>query len=222
MAEQTQTTGVQTLIDRLKAEGVTAGEDQAKALLAEARREADRTVADARREAETIAVDARREAGRTHKAGEEAIRQAVRDAVLTLREEVADKFHARLDRLVGQVMAEPEFLRRLILVIAAKSLPEAEGDRLEVEFPVPPAEIDLIRRDPDEWRQSDLGRFVSGLAAETLREGLTFGSGDQARGLTVRVVDQDVLIDLSSEAVTALLYRYLLPRFRALMEGIDT
>lgn len=222
MAEQTQTTGVQTLIDRLKAEGVTAGEEQAKALLAEARREADRTVADARREAETIAEEARREAARTRKAGEEAIRQAVRDAVLTLREEVAEKFQARLDRLVGQVMAEPEFLRRLILVIASKSLPESEGKLLEVELPVPPAEIDRIRRDPDEWRQSDLGRFVSGLAAETLHEGLTFGSGDHTHGLTVRVVEDDVLIDLSDESVSGLLYRYLLPRFRALMEGIDS
>ncbi len=222
MAEPTQSTGVQGLIERLKAEGVTAGEEQAKALLADTQREADRTVAEARRQAETILEEAYLEADRTRKAGEEAVRQAVRDAVLTLREEVAGRFQARLRRLVGQAIEDPEFLKRMILVVALKSLPESEEQLLEVQLPVPPVEIDRIRRDPDEWRQGELGRFVAALSAETLREGLTFGAGDHAQGLTVRVVEDDIQIDLTDEAVGELLYRYLLPRFRALMEGIES
>jgi V/A-type H+-transporting ATPase subunit E len=219
MPEPSESAGVQGLIERLKAEGVSAGEAQARGLITEAQREADQIVARARQEADAILEEAHHEADKTRKAGEDAVRQAVRDAVLTLREEVAERFRSHLKRLIGGALSDPEFLRRMLTVVVQKSLPEEEK-RLEVLLPGLGADADQIRRDPEEWRQTELGQFVSSLAADTLREGLSLGTSDG--GLRVRVIDDDVEIDLGEEAITDLLQTYLLPRFRALMEGIGT
>jgi V/A-type H+-transporting ATPase subunit E len=53
-----------------------------------------------------------------------------------------------------------------------------------------------------------------------LREGVTFGvANDGESGIRVCLVDQDARIDLTESAISELLLRHLLPRFRALLRG---
>ena len=60
--------------------------------------------------------------------------------------------------------------------------------------------------------------FVQALIGEDLREGFTVNLGSQQKGgLTVRVVNQNVEIDLTDDAITELLAQHLLPRYRAIM-----
>ena len=61
--------------------------------------------------------------------------------------------------------------------------------------------------------------YVAGLTAEMLREGVTLGVGpDVDAGIRVRLVQQDVEIDLSDAALAGFLSRFLVPRFRQIME----
>jgi V/A-type H+/Na+-transporting ATPase subunit E len=61
--------------------------------------------------------------------------------------------------------------------------------------------------------------YVAGLTGEMLREGVTFGVGEDIQaGVRVRLVDHDVEIDLSDEALAGFLARFLVPRFRQIMD----
>ncbi len=54
-----------------------------------------------------------------------------------------------------------------------------------------------------------------------MREGFTFGATvDNSSGIVVKMVNDDVEITLDDKAISRLLLRHLLPRFRAMMEGM--
>ncbi len=197
--------GVDVLIDRLKSDGVSRGKQEADAIVADAKRQALTILDAARREADQIVTDAKSEAERVRQTSNQALQLAGRDALLKLRESFQLQFENRLRKLVGTTLQEPEMLRKLILEVAGKARPE--DDRVELLLPA-----DAANGDP-------LESFVSGLTAEMLGEGVSFGVGDDvAAGVRVRLNDRDVDIDLSDEALTSFLKRFLVPRFRHIMD----
>jgi V/A-type H+-transporting ATPase subunit E len=53
-----------------------------------------------------------------------------------------------------------------------------------------------------------------------LREGVSLGAADGLQaGIRIKLVDQNMQIDLTESAVSQLLLRHMLPRFRALLRG---
>ena len=73
------------------------------------------------------------------------------------------------------------------------------------------------RSDPKRARQT-----VLEITSEMLREGIELvPASDVHGGVRVQVVGDDLEIDLSDEAVSALILRHLLPRFRAILEGVE-
>ncbi len=220
LSDLERSSGVQELIDRLRAQGVEEGQQQAEAIVAEARRRAAELLDQAKAEAEKTVERARGEAKQLQAAGEEALRLAGRDAVLALKAEITDRFRSHLRRLVTKTLADEAFLEKLILSIAGRTVPQGAGQELEILLPEQVVSVEALREDPGAARQSPLGKFVAGLAGEMLREGITFSTTDEsAAGLAVRVVGEDLEIQLDDEAVGALLLAHLLPRFRTLMEG---
>ena len=58
------------------------------------------------------------------------------------------------------------------------------------------------------------------LGGGMLRDGMHFGvSEDGEAGIRVRLVEEDMQIDVTESAISQLLLRHMLPRFRALLRG---
>ena len=218
-AEAVQSSGVESLISRLRDEGITQGRVQAEALVTAAQQQAAELVATARQEAEAILTRAREEAGKLKGSGEDAIRLAMRDTILALEGDLLKGFTDRLRRLVKGVLADPAFLQRLILEVAGRVAPTGE-QRAEVLLPAELVSLEDLRSKPEEATPGTLMHFVLSLGGGMLREGMHFGvSEDGEAGIRVRLVEDDVQIDLTESAVSALLLRHMLPRFRALLRG---
>jgi V/A-type H+-transporting ATPase subunit E len=98
-----ESAGVESLIGRLRDEGITQGRAQAEALVSAAQQQAADLVANAQREAEAILTRATEEAGKRKAAGEDAIRLAMRDTILALEGDLLKGFTDRLRRLVKGV-----------------------------------------------------------------------------------------------------------------------
>ena len=214
-----ESAGVEHLIGRLRDEGVTQGRVQAEALVTAAQQQAAEIVATAQREAETILVRAKEEAGKLKAAGEDAIRLAMRDTILALEGDLLKGFTDRLHRLVKGVLADPAFLQRLILEVAGRVAP-TDGQRAEVLLPAELVALEDLQRTPEAAKPGTLMHFVLSLGGGMLREGMGFGvSEDGEAGIRVRLVDEDVQIDVTESAISQLLLRHMLPRFRALLRG---
>ena len=96
-AQAVESAGVESLIGRLRDQGIAQGQSQAEALVTAAQQQAADIVAAAKREAETIVVKAKDEAGKLKAAGEDAIRLAMRDTLLSLESDD----HQRISEQAG-------------------------------------------------------------------------------------------------------------------------
>ncbi|KGF73407.1 hypothetical protein DO97_20215 [Neosynechococcus sphagnicola sy1] len=68
--------------------------------------------------------------------------------------------------------------------------------------------------------EAALSSFILSLSQEGLGKGIHFvPSHEIFHGFKVHVEGEQVTVDLTDEAVATLLKQYLLPRFRAVLEG---
>jgi len=217
-APTAESAGVESLIGRLRDEGITQGRAQADALVTAAQQQAAELVATAQQEAEAILARAKDEAGKLKAAGEDAIRLAMRDTILAVEGDLLKEFGDRLRRLVKGVLADPAFLQRLILEVAGRVAPTSA--QAEVLLPAALVSLEDLQSTPEEATPGTLMHFVLSLGGGMLRDGMRFGvSEDGEAGIRVRLVDEDVQIDVTESAISQLLLRHMLPRFRALLRG---
>jgi len=220
MSEDKESSGVEELIQRLREQGVAAGKSQADELLEQTRRLAEQRLDAARREAEEIVRLAREEAKGTKQAGEEAVQLAVRDSILRLKSELVERFADHVRRLVTRELVDKDFLKQLILEVADRAAPPPD-QAARILLPKDVVGLDQLRRDPEEIKEGTLSHFVVTVTKEILREGIEIGArDDDAAGIRIQLKDADLEIDLTDRAVADLLLRHLVPRFRAMMEGI--
>lgn len=203
----TKTAGVEQLIDRLKSDGVAKGMHEADVIITNAKKQALEIIDAAQREADQIVVAAKDEAERLRKTSGQALQLAGRDAMLKLRESFQLQFENRLRKLVGSSLREPETLRKLILEVAGRNKPDSPGGDVRLLLPHAAGASD------------PLSSYVAGLTSDMLAEGVTFGVGEDVEaGVRVRLGERDVEVDLSDDALAAFLSRFLIPRFRELMD----
>jgi V/A-type H+-transporting ATPase subunit E len=215
-----ESSGVESLIDRLRDQGIAAGRTQADSLITAAQKEASDIIANARREADALLVDAKKEAAKLKSSGENAVALAMRDTLLSLEGEILQNFHNSLVRLIKGQLTDPQFLRRLILEVAGKAGVASADKRVQVLLPADTVSLDDLLRKPEQATPGTLMHFVQSLGEAMLRDGLSFGVSEEIHaGIQVRLVDDDVKIDLTESAMSELLLRHMLPRFRALLRG---
>jgi V/A-type H+-transporting ATPase subunit E len=225
MAETTKVaSGVQELISRLRDEGVKAGREKSDQILREAQEQAAQIVAQAKAEAEALLSKARNEIEREKAAALESVRVAIRDTELKMEAEVKADFAAHVRRLVSVEMSDKKFLRQMILGIAGMAAGEKACEDKPVEVLLPK---DLFESDEKHTRLTEKGqervrRLVLGISGDMLRDGVDLKPSDDIRGgIRIRLVGEDLEIDLSDQAISDLLLQNLLPRYRAIVSGAE-
>ena len=214
--------GVDTLIARLRDEGVNNGRSQAEQIVAEAKAKAEAIVQQAQQQADRIVSQAREEAENLKRAGKESLEVAFRDTNLRLKTQLNQRFTGEVRRLVGAETEKPELLRKLILEVAGRVKEEAvQAQQIEVLLPRQVTGLEELSRNPEELERGILTYFVKLISQDMLREGVSFGvTKDNQGGLRLRLVDREVVLELSDRAIAETLLEHLQPRFRALLEGI--
>tara|TARA_R110001592_G_scaffold116059_1_gene316870 strand:+ start:8357 stop:9049 length:693 start_codon:yes stop_codon:yes gene_type:complete len=222
--EQRLASGVDELVARLREEGVTAGLNEAKTILADARHEAKHILEKANADAHQRLEVARKEAEAFRDAGIAALKTAMRDMVLDMKATLTEGFGADVKRLVSHQLQDPQVLKQMILELAARARDDINMGKVgSVEFILPETVIGLeeLRSNPEALQEGPLTEFVFGLTREMLQEGISFAvSADMPRGIRVQLNDTNVVIDLTEQTVAQLLLQHLQPRFRAILEGV--
>nr|WP_319385219.1 hypothetical protein [uncultured Roseibium sp.] len=215
--------GVQALIDRLKSEGVSAGQSEGDEILSKAKAKADEIVSEAKKRADALLAEARAEAAKEKAATEDGLKVAARDLVLSLRNELGDRIQQEAGRLVGTTLGDEKFLEKLILAMAANAKENAsvvDTEPMEIVLPEKVVTFEELKQSPEAVEPGTLTHFVIALAGEALRDGVTFSTAPGLDGIKVKLTDRNVSIDLTEEAIATLLKRHLQPRLRAVMEGV--
>lgn len=216
--------GVEELIDRLRLDGINAGEEEGKKKLIEAEKQAEQIVCDAKAKAEKIVADAKREATQLRLGGEEALAIAMRDIVLKLKAKLSETVGEKVQHLIAHQLDQEAFLQQLILEVAGKARRDTKLDeqkQLQVLLPEKLIGIEELRHNPLELKEGSLSHFILSVAGDVLREGVEFAQSEDGRsGIVIYLREMDVQLDMTEERLAQVLLEHLQPRFRAILEGM--
>ena len=195
---------LQELIEQIKKDGVASAEAEAEKIIAAAKAEAEKIVASAKAEASGIVRDAKAETERMTKSGEDAIRQAGRNLLISFRESVARELNAIIGENVSAVYASDALAQMIAeIVVAWADKPDAE---------------DLAVIVNEETRERLENALLSALK-EKLQKGVTLRANDSFDGgFRIAVNGGSAYYDYSAEAVVEMLSNYLNPRVTALLK----
>jgi V/A-type H+-transporting ATPase subunit E len=203
------TIGVGELIGRLKDEGVEAGKNKADQALRDAEKKASGILSQAKSEAEDIVAKAKAVAEAERQESREALKIAVRDTILTLKEQINLRFRDQVKRLVAEDLGDADFLKKLILAVAEHAVSQdGEEKAYEILF-------------SGEYKK-ELDSFIHSVMQDMFKKGIEVKPlGDHSCGIKLRLKGEDMEIDLTDKILSDLILKFLVPRFRAMVEGVD-
>jgi V/A-type H+-transporting ATPase subunit E len=122
-------------------------------------------------------------------------------------------FEEHVRRLVTDVTTDGSVLRDMILVLSGRAADELLKDKDAVIL-VPDRLADEVSAELDEF----LRRSAGALSADVLRQGIELiPSSEVQGGARVRLVGEDLEIDMSNEALSEMMLKLLLPRYRKIL-----
>ncbi|MHC4321492.1 MAG: hypothetical protein ACYST3_04375 [Planctomycetota bacterium] len=204
--EKKITSGVQELITRLKDNGVKAGRDEAQRMIKDAQEKAVNIVAQARAEAEELLKSTRAEIEVEKNTAKESLKMAIRDTELMLESKLKTRFAEHVKHLISSELEDKEFLKQLILKITSGSCSDIPENK----------ELILL------VSKEKLDPLVLEISGTVLRKGIEIKPSETVNaGILIRMKGEDVEIDLSDNAISEILLKYLLPRYRAILTGVE-
>lgn len=199
---------LQELIEKIKKDGVEAAESEAEAILKSANEKAEKIIADAKSQAEKIMSDAKKQNERTVKSGEDAIRQAGRNLLISFRESVTKELSGLLNNGILEAYS-PKNLSDLIIKVV-----ETWSKNTET------SDISIILNSAD---LKELENTLLSALKEKMLQGVTLKANDNFDGgFRIAVNEGQAYYDFSAEAVTDMLSAYLSPKVSALLKEAET
>ena len=195
---------LQGLLNKIQAEGLEKAENERARLVAEAKAQADAIVAEAKAQADKIRKDAEADAEASRKKADAAVRQAARDVIISLKDDLQEKLRAVVREAAAQAMT-PEAMAGLIAKIAEQFAQNAASG----------AEVILSVREREEAAQKLIGCLPDVLKKNTsVRLGRGF-----AVAFKVGFKDSEVFFDFSDEALTDIICEFVGPKLAAVIKA---
>lgn len=198
---------LQELIEQIRKEGVGAAETQAEAIISSAKAEAEKIIADAKAQAEKIMADAKSENAKTVRSGEDAIRQAGRNLLISFRESITRELKAIVSDNVNAVYSSDAFAKLIVSAVESwTGKPESE-------------DVSVILNADDLAKLEEA--VLAQLKAKMLGGVILKANDNFDGGFRIAVDNGAVYYDYSAEAVTDMLSNYLSPRVTALLKEAE-
>ena len=195
---------LQELIDQIKKDGVETAEAQAESILNSAKAEAQGIIAEAQAQAEKILLNAKNETDRMVKSGEDAIRQAGRNLLISFRESISRELGAIVDENVTGVYSSDAFSKIVVNVV------ESWAQKTDAE------DLTVI------LNSSDLEKTLLAELNAKMLKGITLKASDNfAGGFRIAEKNGGAYYDYSAEAVVDMLSNYLSPKVTAILKEAE-
>ena len=221
--------GIDELVEKLKNDGIQAGQQKALDIIAEAEKRADQLEQQAREKADAMLKESHQRIEREEQAAKDALQLAFRDMVLGMKNAMLERLSSDFSREVKQQAAAVPILEKMILeavrqISSEVRVPELNnteaGAEVEVLVPQQLMQLDDIRANPEKASEGPLADLSAHLTEQMFSQGVSFAAGEQDAGIQMKLTHNEMLVDVSDKAIADLLLKYLQPRFRAILEGV--
>lgn len=198
---------LQELIDQIKKDGIEEANAQATQIIASAKEEGERIVASAQAQADKILAQAQAEIERMTKSGEDAIRQAGRNLLISFRESIAKQINVIVQEKTTDAYSSDDFAKLIIKVVENwANNPEADG-------------ITVLLSAED---LKTLEKVLTSALKDKMLNGVTLKANDDiSGGFRILANDGGAYYDYSTDAVVDMLSNYLSPKVTALLKEAE-
>lgn len=196
-----------SLIKRIKEEGVEEAKRHSEEIISEAEKEARRIVEDAWKEKENIIREGEERARNLKRSAEESIRQASRDILLSLRHKITELFDRVLKERVSEELSSKNLKDIITKVI--ENFKKEEGLEIEV----------LLSKKDKEALEATLLESL----ADEIKKGVTFKiSSAIEKGFRIGQKGKNFYYDFSDDAIAEAFKLYLNSRITEILKNTDT
>ena len=195
---------VKKICEVLKRETLDPAKKEADLIIHQAREDAAKIIEDAKREAQKIHSDAKKKIEEERNVFESSINLACRKSLSTLKQDIEEKlFDPELSKWIGKAAQDPHVIAELISAIV-KGI-EKEG-----------IDADLQALIPSTVSSKTVNQELLKGIVERLKEKSVL-IGEFQGGAEVKIVDQNITIDITDEALKALVASFVRDDFRSVV-----
>lgn len=133
---------LQALLDKITEQELQKADEEKARILSQAKEEADYTVKKAKEEASSIVENSKREAAILQQKGEEALRQASRDVLLSLRSELEKRVKQAAETLLNANM-KPATIADIVAKLIVNFI-KADGSSDDIQVLLNPDDIAAV------------------------------------------------------------------------------
>ena len=194
---------VKKICDLLRKETLEPARAEAEKILEEARTEARRLVEKGRLESAAMLKVAKEEIGREQEIFQTSLNQAARQSLEFLKQQIEEKlFNVRLKKLIEGQTKDPKVLSDITTAVVKAIEKEGVGANLSVFIPasVAPEKVNALLSSSILERLKEKGVLIASMGG----------------GIQVKLIDENITIDLTAETLRELLAGYIRKDFREL------
>ena len=196
---------IKELIEKIREEGVRAGEDKARAIEEEARNRARQVIDDAEAESKKILSEAHKSISKSEESSRTSLKQAARDCVIGLKKEILSTLNKITLSHVHKTLTMEE-TGKFIAHLLKECKPREKG---EIIISLKKEEIDKLT-----------GALMSELSDE-LKKGLVLRSSEDIRGgFTVSYDHGKSYYDFTDKALAEYIGSYIKPKLSGILKEI--
>ena len=193
------------LLERIQKEGLAQAEATKEETLQAAKNQAASLVAEAKAQAEKLVAEARREAALLREKGEQSLRQAARDVLLSLRQQLEERVVA-VARSLAAESTTPENVAEIVTAMARGYLEAEREGRIELQV-------------PKEQRQAVANALASRLGADLAGRCTLAPAPAVDAGFRLVVSGQDIVYDFTDASLAETMASFLSPRLAEIILG---
>ncbi|MBL7068789.1 MAG: V-type ATP synthase subunit E [Candidatus Omnitrophica bacterium] len=199
-------TELDSLIQKIKEEGVEEAKKSSRDIIADAERKAKEIIDGAQKKKTAIVEDGEREAANLKKSGEAALRQASRDSLLSLRREVIKLFDNITKREISQALSSKDLQGIIVKTIENFK----KGEEINIEVLLDKKEKDALEKTLLQALKNDLKKGVTFKVSSSIKNG--FRVGEKGKNF---------YYDFTDEAVAEAFSLYLNPKITKILKVKD-
>jgi V/A-type H+-transporting ATPase subunit E len=195
-----------SLIEKIKQDGIKQASQKSEEIIKQAEEGKKDIIRQAKEQAERIMKQAEAQAAKLKDNSHKAVTQAVRDAGLSLKQEIKKLFDNILKKEIQRTFSD-DFIRELIIRIV-ETLPKGREAGIEISL-----------SQQEKTRLEDL--ILSGLKKESAH-GITFKVNPNIdKGFYIGIKDEGFHYDFTDQAILEILKEYLRPFIVKIIEEED-
>ena len=195
---------VKKICEVLRKETLDPAKKEGDLIIAKARADAEKIIKDAKGEASRVQAEAKRRIEEERNVFQASMNLAAKKSIDTLKQEIEKKlFDPELTQLIAEKMRDPKIVAKLIVAIVSGI--EKEGIEGDLKAIVSGAvSIDAVNKE-----------LTKGIIEKLKSKSVEIGEIEG--GAQVKIIDQNLTIDMSDEALKTLLANFVRDDFRSVI-----